>query len=107
MMKYQQKPRSSKSKEGQNLGVVIGYLKLLKNEKNYNRAFLEGPIRFKTSFIKYLNWLVSKGLIVRRVDHYTVYRNGEVVKRKRKPVTIPSVFFKITDKGRTFLEMIA
>lgn len=106
-MIYQQKSRDGSTGEGFNVGVIQKYLELLKEEKNYNRTFLEGPIRFKLSCNKYLKWLVSKKLISKRVDLYNRILYDEVVKKRNKPLKRPHRFYKITDKGVKFLEMIA
>lgn len=106
-MIYQQKSRDGSTGEGFNLGVIEKYLELLKEEKNYSKALLEGPLRLKSAFHKYLKWLVSKEFISRREDYYITIQYGEVIKKRRKPATTPSVFYKTTSKGIKFLEIIA
>jgi len=100
----QQKSRNSDSITGaMNILTIQKYLKMLKHEINYMVLFKNGPIRHKRSFHKYRDWLLERKLITNRKQIRKTVRAGT----KGRPFLTPHSFFKITVKGKKFLELVA
>jgi len=64
----------------------------------YSQIFIESNIKYKKSFIKYLKFCTTKGLV-------TSYpgRNQRVTRGENQHV----VYYVITEKGKQFLELVS
>ena len=100
---YTRKPRNQESRiESLSITSIQKYLKMLKEEVNYTILWRKGPLSNKQSFHKYRDWLLKKEFVTNRTQPRKTVRG---VSRGR-PFFAPHSFFKITTKGRKFLEML-
>ena len=83
---------------------IIDILSQLKSEAMYNnQLFRNCDIKYKPSFGKYLNYCAANGFVC----SYQVPIRGNHVSKFEKQIRMCKYYkyYKLTDKGRTFLEM--
>jgi len=75
-------------KRGLQLNYLIMFLNTIKRKRRFVEFFNANPLKFKQSFIKYLNYCIEKGFI------------------KKTKYSSKHSEFKITKKGKNLLKML-
>ena len=104
---YTKKPRKTDTKTGSlNIFSIQKYLILLQSEKRFVDFFIKGPIKFKSGFLNYRDFLLDNKLITHtKIQSKTIRSSGSGAGIGRPYIKASSIF-SITEKGRKFLEMI-
>ena len=86
------------------LDGITDILNIVSEEPRYfTQVMNESRIKFKKSFLKYLKYCVEQGFMTKsQVSKSGAHERYHVLMSKGRFFT----FYQITDKGRTFLEMV-
>lgn len=79
-------------------GITAILESLLVGQLSYTRLYVSSNIKFKKSFLKYLDYCKEKEFVTKHPGRNTESGRGENQR---------VVYYKITDKGRNFLELLA
>ena len=82
--------------QGFHFGYMIALLELLKEKRTASYIYLHSTMKYKMTLLKMLTWLESKEFI-----------NCNRRYLKKSYLTPLSAIYKITSKGRTFLQSLS
>ena len=87
------RPRTSRGRMGLSTNYLIDFLEMVKETRSFSELYSITKIKEKKGFLNYLNWCVTRQLII---------------KSKVLPPNEDGkfVFYNITQRGREFLELI-
>lgn len=86
-------------KQGFGIKYLVPVLEFMTVERRANDVYRHSPYRFKKGTQNVLEWCVVKGLVTRREDYRKSLWNSAAKSR-------PNVYYRLTEKGFTLLELL-